>query len=196
MLGMSESALLGPRTCQWAVNGFMTSVTRGVEGKVSFITYNVDGQRLWTRFSISPPLSSASTIDSFVAEACSYKSIDLDETFEETDGYLILVDAESDNHRTHDSRDLCKLLNLSDDLTWFQVLMDEPANRKLIFSLIAEVVHGDVSQQQARTHVITLTGTTSSHYIVCHNLRKPIITVFVRDSYSFFVRMRKWQNCR
>ena len=190
MFGMSESALLGrslrvlegPRTDQRAVNRFMASVTRGVEGKASFMTYNVDGQRLWTHFSVSPLLSSAGTIDSFVAEACSYKSLDLDAAISSNEGYLILVEAESGKHRAHASRDLCKLLNLSDDLA-FQVLMDEPANRKLISSLVAEVVHGDVSQQLARPYMITLTGATAlRHKLVCpsfHNLPCPSCSIFV-----------------
>ena len=213
MFGMSESALLGrslrvlegPRTDQRAVNRFMASVTRGVEGKVSFMTYNADGQRLWTHFSVSPLLSSAGTIDSFIAEACSYKSLDLDAAISSNEGYLILVEAESNKHRAHASRDLCKLLNLSDDLA-FQVLMDEPANRNLISSLMAEVVHGDVSQQQARPHVITLTRTTAWRYYKlvcpsCHNLPVPIFSlclwcVCMILTAFFCVRMRKWQNCR
>ena len=67
-LGRSLRIVEGPDSDRYALNRLMSAAVRGVEAKESWITYNVDGKRLWTHFSIAPLLSAAGIIDSFVAQ--------------------------------------------------------------------------------------------------------------------------------
>lgn len=154
MYGMSESTLLGralrviegPGTDSRVVRKLMLSVARGVEGRASFVTYDVNGKRLWTHLSTAPLLAANGTIDSFVAQSVSFPALELKEAMAAIEGHLLVVAIEGHKRITHATRDLCKLLSGGDLQTAglaCESVLESTANSEVMRRLVAEVVHGD-----------------------------------------------------
>ena len=158
MFGMPEAAFLGrslrviegPETDLRAVNRLMVSVTRCVEAHVSMVTYNVHGSQLWTHLFTAPLQSSAGTIDSFVVHTVSYDMMQLSKAMCAEEGPLLVM--EISGQMVHVSTSLCQMLGV---LCWpwhttgaaWQQLLEDPDNRHVIGRLVAEVVHGNYSEQ-------------------------------------------------
>jgi len=167
MYGMSQSMVLGralrviegPGTDSRVVRQLMDSVVRGVEGRASFMTYDVNGNRLWTHLSTAPLLAANGTIDSCVAHAVSYSTLNLDEAMAANTGNLLVVGVQGHKHITHATQELCHLLSGVNAQTAGLAcasVFDSTANREVISRLVAEVVHGDTPH--ATPHLMTLQG--------------------------------------
>ena len=176
MYGMSHSTVVGrglrviegPATDLRVVRKMKELTARGVEAKASFITYNASGKQLWTHFSTAPLLSPNGMIDSCIAHAISYDTLDLNEAMAATEGHLLVVAVQGYKHITHATRDLCELLSCGNAKmagVACKRMLESTINSEVLQRLVAEIVHGE--SPRASTHLMTLQGSQGNVVSSC-----------------------------
>jgi len=176
MYGMSHSTIVGrglgviegPATDLRVVQKMKELTARGVEAKASFITYNASGKQLWTHFSTTPLLSPNGVIDSCIADAISYDTLDLNEAMAASQGHLLVVAVQGHKHITHATRDLCELLSCGNAQmagVACKRMLESTINSEVLQRLVAEVVHGECPQ--LAPHLMTLQGSKGNVVSFC-----------------------------
>ena len=176
MYGMSHSTVVGrglrviegPATDLRVVRKMKELTARGVEAKASFITYDASGKQLWTHFSTMPLQSPNGMIDSCIAHAFSYDTLDLNEAMSATQGHLLVVSVQGHKHITHTTRDLCELLSCGNSQmagVCCKRMLESTANSEVLQRLVAEVVHGECPQ--LAPHLMTLQGSKGNVVSSC-----------------------------
>jgi PAS domain S-box-containing protein len=116
VVGRSLQVVQGPFTDSRALRQLMDLAARGVEGKATFIAYNIDGKKFLTNHTTWPLVSTAGTIESFVAEVQAVEVVDLQEALKVQIGFVAVVAMpgtknEASEHRiAHATGELCSFV--------------------------------------------------------------------------------------
>ena len=152
-IGRSLRVLQGPDTDMRAVSKLMNCVQRGVAAHGSFVSYDADGRRIWTRLWTEPLLSCAGSIDSFLAHGRFFQTIGMQEAMSAHHTCSLVVEIEGTHKIVHASPKLCQLVGRTFAAGECE-LCEDPVNRQTLACLEAELMDGERHLEAA--HVFRL----------------------------------------